>query len=237
MPTVTVPAATPTPIVEGNSKESVGIVHRMPRRLTGTWRIGGTRYRANAETQFSQEEGEFAVGTCVKVHYITNDERPVATQIQTVAKGQCGIDEVEQAAIGIVHRMPRRLTGTWRIGGTHYRANAETQFSQAEGEFAAGVCVKVHYIANNERPVATQIQTVSKSQCGIVIAEDEGEIRRYPRNLIGRWVIGGTRYVATSDTVFQQDEEAFDRGVHVNVKYYQDGRGQRVATSITSTDD
>ncbi|MBV7335701.1 hypothetical protein KFU94_47155 [Chloroflexi bacterium TSY] len=236
-PTPTEPSPTPTSAVEGKGK-AFGRIESLPSGLIGNWIINGVNYQSTNQTVLRQRFGTLEKGSCVLVRYSEATIPFTATRIRGMPDRTCGSDSTERKAIGIVYHLPDDLIGRWAIGRALYMTDADTQFIQKRGEFAFGVCVEVRYPTNVTLPTATRIRTVPKSQCGPdTEGVDEGKIVRYPRELTGVWVIGKTPYIATTETVFQQEAESFDVGVHVNVKYYVGPHGQRIATSIISTGD
>ena len=60
-----------------------------------------------------------------------------------------------------------------------------------------------------------------------------GTIDSFPDGLVGEWIVSGTSYTATNDTIFEQEDGPFMVGGCVDVKYMPD---TGVAVEIATTD-
>jgi hypothetical protein len=240
----------------GNVVVRFGHVDVMPTSgLSGTWVISGTTYTADANTEFHQEHGGFAVGVCVKVK--TNPATPsIAKEIETEQEYKCnrgdhdgdGKSELGAEMFGVLQQFPADLIGEWRISDIAFQTDATTQFKQRHGAFVVGGMVKVHFIDDNSVKLAREIETVfDRDDDG---ADHDGNgcldgaqghafgpIDSFPADLVGVWTIAGVPYTATQTTKFKQEDGAFGTGVLVKVEYHLDSAGNRIAHEIETTHD
>ena len=211
--------------------------------FTGEWVIDGETYLANEQTVLKQEDGAFAVGVCVEVEAVPGTP-PVAKEISTeddaCGEGGDDDDEKEFTRYGRIDSFPAApFTGEWVINGETYLANEQTVFEQAYGAFAVGVCVEVEAVPGTP-PVAKEISTDEDYECGGRGDDDDDEaegelygiVTELPAGLVGRWVIGGKTFEATSDTEFDSNGGAFVVGVTVKVEFSADRAGGMRATEI-----
>ena len=70
-------------------QSTTGTIDSFPIALIGTWKIGKVKYQADANTQFNQENGQFAVGGCVEVRFFAQSTQNLATRIETVPAFNC----------------------------------------------------------------------------------------------------------------------------------------------------
>ena len=153
----------------GDDLERYGKIDSFPTNLIGTWVIDGISYQAGNGTQFEQEDGTFAVGQCVEVKYLNDNN--VAIEIETESNYHCGGSSTMNntvgsyaKAYGLLTSFPTNLTGSWVIGGVTYQADATTYFEQTHGNFANGVCIEVEYQTSNN--LALEIEVEDAYHCG-----------------------------------------------------------------------
>ena len=134
--------------------ERYGRIESFPPDLVGAWVVGGITYNATAGSEFKQEDGAFAAGVCVKVHALTTTTPATAREIETArdylcggtaGTGETGGTAGEGEIYGVLQSFPANLIGEWNVAGMTYVAGASTEFVQANGQFAVGVTVKVHF--------------------------------------------------------------------------------------------
>ncbi len=256
--TATVPTTTPSPTATVNGDENehekrYGLIERFPTELTGEWLVSGVTYNATATTEFSQEHGKFAVGTCVKV-WLAKDAGQAMHKIQTTNQFRCGKadddpaddEKDEQGArgkiYGLIQAFPADLIGPWQVGGITFVATGATEFVQDDGPFATDVVVKVEFVQHaDETLYATEIETK------FVKADDErddneehegidghayGAIEQLPADLLGEWLVGGISYTVTIDTQLVRPQGEFGVDVVVRVKYRTSADGARTALQV-----
>ena len=218
--------------------EVYGRIVQFPAALLGDWNIGGVIYRASNITSFEQEDGPFAVNTCVEVRYTTTTTGKLAQEIETEDDYKCatlpGGTTPQRQIFGRVTSFPAALLGTWVVSGTNYLADQATQFEQEDGRFFTGGCIDLAFDPANNR--AIRISTTEAERCG---ADNEaqfyGLIRAFPANFIGVWQIGTQTVTSTSSTLLQQNDGAFAVGRCVEVEYRRTTSGL-VATKIATED-
>ena len=70
--------------------EYKGFVESMPAGgRIGTWVIGGQTFIANASTEFENEHGSLAVGSCAEVEYRATASGNIAHEIESEHSGEC----------------------------------------------------------------------------------------------------------------------------------------------------
>ena len=158
-PTATVtgtPNATPSGTPEATSTavgeiEIYGRLDSLPSGLIGTWTVSAVAYTATAGTEFKQEHGAFTVGGCVKLHASTTTTPATIREIETEHEFRCsgGGSNAEGELFGLLQSFPAGLIGGWNIGGLTFVADANTEFKQANGAFAVGMTVKVHFVRDS----------------------------------------------------------------------------------------
>ena len=251
-PSVT-PSETPTAPAAG---EAYGLVQSMPSPgFVGAWVIGGVAYNATGSTSFKQLSGPLAVGACAKVRYTGSSSPFTASEIESEPLSDCSgatptpgstpsatpANEVER--YGRIESFPANLVGAWVVGGVTYNATAGSEFKQADGAFAVGVCVKVHALTTTTPATAREIGTERDYRCGGTAgtgetggAAGEGEIygvlQSFPASLIGAWNVGGMSYVADAGTEFVQVNGPFAVGITVKVHFATDAAGVNRAREI-----
>ncbi len=259
----TTPSATPseTPTAPATG-EAYGLVQSMPSPgFVGAWVIGGVAYDATGSTSFKQLAGPLAVGACAKVRYTGSSSPFTAIEIESEPMSDCSgptpapsatpsstpaatatpSNEVER--YGRIESFPANLLGTWVVGGVTYNATAGSEFKQADGVFAVGVCVKVHALTTTTPATVREIETERDYRCGGTAGTGEtggtagegeiyGVLQSFPAGLIGEWNVGGMSYVADAGTEFVQVNGPFAVGATVKVHFATDATGVNRAREI-----
>lgn len=227
---------TPTP---GDEIEVHGRLDSFPAGLIGEWVVDGVTYTADANTEFKQKNGVFAVGVCVELHARTTTTLATLREIETERNHKCNGDDqsgvIGQGELyGEVQSFPDGLIGEWNIAGITFLTDSATEFKQEKGPFAVGVTVKVHFvIRTNGDFYAREIET--KSREPQKNGHAFGIVESIPANRLGVWTIGGVEYTANEQTRFKEKNGALEVGVRVRVKYTIDSTGQRIARKIETT--
>jgi hypothetical protein len=116
----------------------VGRIHSLPAELVGEWEIGEKRVTATAETEFKQQNGDFAVGLLVKVKgRLAGDGQIVALKIETLP-----LPLIE--FVGEIRELPDggSLLGLWQIGDYAFEVTDQTELRDNGEAFAEGMVVK-----------------------------------------------------------------------------------------------
>lgn len=209
-----------------------------PGTMTGDWVIGGVTYTAVATTTFNDDDGPFAVGSCVQVEYVSDSNR-VIHELETQHAYECasaaggGVPHTE--IYGVLEQFPPELVGAWMVGGIEYTATASTHFEQEHGPFFVGGCVQVKYDAGR---MAVEIGTAEARQCGETEPAEStfyGVIGDIPAGNLGIWTIGGNSFVVTDTTQLKPDHGPLAVGVCVKVEYVLSG-ADKIANEISSED-
>ncbi|HAJ36436.1 MAG TPA: hypothetical protein DCL15_12155 [Chloroflexi bacterium] len=230
------PTPTPTP---GDEIEVYGRIDSFPSGLIGEWVVDGVAYTADANTEFKQKNGVFAVGACVELHARTSTTPATLREIKTERDHKCNGDDqsgiIGQGELyGEVQSFPDGLVGEWNIAGITFLTDSATEFKQEKGAFAVGVTVKVHFvIRTNGDFYAREIET--KSREPQKNGHAFGIVESIPANRLGIWTIGGVEYTANEQTRFKEKHGALEVGARVRVKYTIDSTGQRIARKIETT--
>jgi hypothetical protein len=204
-----------------------GTVEAFPSGLIGDWTVSGVVYSADANTQFKQEDGDFAVGACVEVNYLPDTLQ--AIEIETADDYHCGAngggghngDDVKR--YGLIESFPAVLTGDWVIDGVSYTAGNGTEFKQEQGVFAVGACVEIKYLPDTF--VALEIETEDAEHCGGdgenqgSFASVTGNLDAFPETIAGTWTVDGSDYLVDETTILKENDGAFAVGVCVEVKF------------------
>ncbi len=246
----------------GDNGEQYGRIETMPAgNRAGSWTIGGILYQADANTQFGQEHGGFAVGACVNVH--TQGNPTVVTKIETEHDYKCdgsGNDNGNDNGggntspdhtgelYGLINTLPATLLGEWTIGTMSILVDGNTRLEQEHGAFAVGMLVEVKFTtdSNNiyhatkiESKYATEHDGNDDNGNGSHDGNDGhlyGKVEAMPTGgTVGTWTIAGLTYTATAATRIEQEHGALTIGTNVKIEYYVDANGNRVATKIEST--
>lgn len=254
------PQATPsvTPTGDDDDSEARGIIESLPvTGLLGLWTISGTEYEITTATRLRQDGAPFVVGACVKVEYQTGTTPRLALRIEAKRGRDCtaptpvptgtvppvgtptatSTPDDDDEIYGQVESLPDGLIGEWVIGGQSYTATAATEFDDEHGDFAVGVCVKVHL--ESDGVTMREVEKSRGFRCGgsddsgaNAHGEIYGVIQSFPTDLIGDWNIGGITVVADSATEFKQRGGAFAVGVTVKVHFSVQSDGSFYAQEI-----
>lgn len=228
---------TPTP---GDEIEAHGRIDSFPAALLGAWVVDGVAYTADANTEFKQKNGAFAVGACVELHARTHTTPATLREIETARDHECNGDDNDDTIgegelYGDVQSFPAGLIGDWNIAGLTFLTDSATEFKQERGAFAIGVTVKVHFvIRSNGDFYAREIETKSgeEQKSGHAF----GTVESIPADRLGVWMIGGVEYTANAQTRFKENHGVLEMGARVRVKYTIDSNGQRIARKIETTE-
>lgn len=248
------PVATPNVTVTSTpngEREIYGLVESMPGNRVGNWVINGVTYVATASTEFKEEHGAFAVGSCVKLHAQSNTMREIETEQAYRCSGNSGGGNDDGSGdaelYGILQSFPAGLIGNWNVGGTTFVADSATEFKQQAGVFTVGMTVKVHFSTdNNGTHRAREIESrYANDDNG---SDDDGNgsfegaeghaygtIDSIAANTTGTWRIGGIEYSITSNTILAENDGPLVVGKQVKVEYRLDTNGGRSARKIEST--
>lgn len=230
------PTSTPTP---GDEIEVHGRIDSFPAGLIGEWVVDGVTYTADANTEFKQKNGVFAVGVCVELQARTSTTPATLREIKTERDHKCNGDgqsgNIGQGELyGEVQSFPDGLIGEWNIAGVTFLTDNATKFKQEKGPFAVGVTVKVEFvIRSNGDFYAKEIETKSREPQNNGHAF--GIVESIPANRLGVWTIGGVEYTANEQTRFKEKHGPLEVGARVRVKYTIDSTGQRIARKIETT--
>lgn len=241
---------------DSNEIEVYGRVEVTPTTgLIGTWVIDGRTFTADADTEFEQEHGGLRVGVCVEVE--ADAATPtIAEKIETESSYKCdggsdddddGNEEFHGEFYGIIGTLPNTpdLVGDWVVGGVTFVVTTTTELKDERAPFAVGVTVKVEFREDSGRKVATEIKSVFESDDQ---GDDDGNgshdgheghawgtIGSFPQDFLGTWTISGVEYIVNAETRLKQEVAPFAENARVKVKFYLNAQGQRVATSIKTT--
>ena len=240
---------------DGNN-EAYGQIDSMPTgNREGDWTIAGVVYRADSSTQFEQEHGGFAVGSCVKLE-IRNGTPLLLTKIEVEQAYKCNNSGDGQPTnptgevYGVISSYPAGLIGEWTVGTMTFVTDGSTQFAQNHNPFASGVLVEVnfytdsggvHHATKIESKYATDEDGHDDDGNGSYEGHEGhayGNVEVMPAGgQSGAWTIAGLPYQADGATRFEQEAGPLGVGVNVKVTYYLDANQQRIVTKIEPTDE
>ena len=218
----------------------------------GDWTVGSITFEVTTTTELKQEDGPFAVGGTVKVHFREDGGNKIAREVETVIKSDDDDDDDEDGdgedddgirdgedghAFGPIVSFPAGLTGPWNIAGVLYTANDKTEFDEEDDSspaFAVGVNVKVEYYeAADGTLIATEIEITDDR--GEVSEPDRfkfvGYVTAKPAGFLGTWEVNGEPFVADGSTEFDEEKSLLTLGAYVEVKYRIVGE-QRIISEI-----
>lgn len=215
----------------------IGRLVDLPADLLGGWVIGGpdgdVAVLADANTEFKQQHGPFAVDACVEVRYGATSL--IATRIATrdACDPPAGNPRYERA-YGVLEAFPPDLLGIWTIGEGEYTADAATRVRTPQGPLAAGVCARVDYLPETNR--ALRIESAEAHHCGLGDgghrrddARAYGLLVARPDGPIGTWVVGEMSYAAGIGTRIEERAAPLAPGDCLEVRYL---RSSNVALRI-----
>ena len=221
--------------------ELFGLLQSFPTGLLGAWNIGGLTFVTDANTEFQQVGGAFAIGMTVKVHFV-RDSNGInrAGEIETAFanddngnddNGNGSFDGAEGHAYGLIDSFPPGHAGQWLISGIPYTATANTNFAQTDGSFAVGGKVKIEYFLDvNSYRIAQKIETTSDN--GGATAPSRfmffGFINQMPpQGFVGAWAIDQVAFVTDAHSQFKENNGLLALGAYVGVEYFsQAGHNQ-----------
>jgi hypothetical protein len=222
--------------------EIYGVLQSFPANLIGEWNVAGMTYVADADTEFVQVNGLFAVGVTVKVHFSTdatgvNRAREIDTKFANDSggsddDGNGSYEGAEGHAYGIADSVPGGLVGAWSIGGTSYTATADTKFEQNNGALVNRARVKVeYYLGSSGERIAKKIESTAEN--GGATAPDNfkvfGFVDQMPSGgLVGTWIVDNVAYVAGASARFDERNAVLGIGGYVAVEYYLQGGMKQV---------
>lgn len=213
--------------------------------LLGEWTVGTFTFVVTETTRLDEDDdgGMFAVGALVKVEFVVDNGRTIATEVELVYErhddDDNGGDDRHEGRLGhawgSIVTFPEDLVGTWDVSGVQYQVNEQTRLKQENGPFAVGAQVKVKFfVADDGSLVAWEIKTTNK-RGGM---EDDNEfkfvgfVETAPQgSLTGEWTIGGETFITNAATVFKEDDGLLVKGAYVEVEYRVEG-GQRIVTEL-----
>jgi hypothetical protein len=219
----------------GEDHEVYAVVEQLPSAgLLGSWTIGGTVYQVTSATVL--DDGPFAVGTLVEVHYTRAAD---GTRVAQRIEGKAGVDDrTAGKARGRIAALPGTAgqIGAWVVGGISYRVSATTRFDVDSAAFAVGACVEVQYQSAAGERAASSISREGDDDCGAAgageDATDYGFVTALPASgFLGAWTIGGVSYSVVASTTVGQEHGALAVAAFVAVEYRAQG-AERVAQRI-----
>lgn len=253
----TAPTSLPTG-TPGEEFALYGRVERFPDGLIGAWVIDGVTYTATDDTEFEQDHGAFAVGSCVKLHALTTTTPATLREIETESRFHCQPNDDNDdddfqgrgELFGQLQSFPEGMIGEWNIGGLTFMVDASTRLEQRHGAFTIGATVKVQFVVD-----ANGVNLARKIELKFANDHDGhdddgngsfdgaeghafGAIETLPADdLIGTWVIGAISYTVTADTRLLTVQGDFAVGARVRIHYFVTDDGQRVARKIMTTNE
>lgn len=142
-------------------RKLVGYVQEMPvNGFVGNWMIGGVSFKANANSEFEEENGLLAQDAYVEVTYVMLGEVRMIVKLETQVVPGGGDDD----QVGEVENMDdmaaaAMTAGTWVIGGRTY---VVTDATVVGSKVAVGTTAVVNsYAAADGTQVATRINSIT----------------------------------------------------------------------------
>jgi len=210
----------------------------------GDWVIGGIPFKATPTTEYTQDNGSFAVGACVGAKYTTSDDGwNTLIEVATQKDYKCENDgDPHPSALvfttyGAVVSNPESvdLTGDWKINGASYIAGDFTNFSEEFGEFGIGAYVKVKYVlvTNNDMELELLPLTIETHVApGAGLINLQGTLTSHDSSdEVNDWVVDGVPYAADSVINVGKNDQSPQVGEWVMLNTYEINGGQYV-TSI-----
>jgi len=212
-----------------------------PTGLIGDWVIGSLTFKADATTEFNQENGQFATGEFVMVEFVVlQDNSMLAKEIKTVAVAHDddenddgpghghghGRDDIEHQAVafGVVDSLPDGSgEGVWQIGGITYTVTISTELEARHGAIKANRNVRVKYwLEEFGNRVAKEIKSMPPAAGGNPQGELKlvGFVKTKPASgFVGNWTVAGVDLIADASSKFNEEDGLIDVGTFVEVKY------------------
>jgi hypothetical protein len=219
----------------------------MPLGLVGQWVIGGLAFTAPSGAEFKTENGPFAVGVTVKVHFREESDgtriiREIETEFSTDDNGDDDGDGIVNGndghAFGAINALPANAgVGTWTIGGVDYIVTAGTELDD-EGVFAVGAQAKIEFFVNasGERvAIEIELTTDMGGVSNVANSKVVGYVGAAPAGglLVGDWTVNGVALVANAATKFEEAFGLLVQGAYVEVEYAMSG-AQRIIIKMES---
>jgi len=176
-----------------------GLIEAMPTSgLIGQWVVQGRTFTTDANTDFRQDKGAFAVGVCAEVEYVGSTSPFSATKIASKNLADCVAS----------------LTGT---------PTGETPTTSPTGTSTAstGTPAATSSATDTSTP-ATGTPAATPSATGTLVADQEafGHVDSLPApGFVGTWVINGVSYNAPASAEFKQRNGPLVVGACVKVHY------------------
>jgi len=224
---------------EGAEGHAFGTIESLPtENLLGDWLVGGITYTVNADTQLNQTQGDFTVGSKVRVKYFMNSSGQRLARKIAISNGESGTDDSSHFTLfSFVDSMPATgLLGDWWLDNLSFLATNETQFKEDHGRLGLGAYVKVEYFLRNGRPVLHELETHvppgagDNLKIGNIQSAGNQATAAGIHNTI--WTIGGENYTVTPATDLNDVQGELVIGATALVNSYSAADGSQVATQI-----
>ncbi len=221
--------------------EMYGELISFPEGLVGLWEVGTLTFTTTADTEFKTANGDFAVGTIVKVEfYILQDGTFLAREIKTAVADWNDDDDDdndddsgrdEGHAFGVIEQLPADgLIGAWIVSGVQYSVTERTELRSRGGTFAISETVKIEFKTDSSgERIAREIKlkfpqgTPGNDEATLV-----GFVDSMPASgFTGLWIVNGVEFTATAQSKFKEDDGVFTVGAFVKVEY-RTVDGQRI---------
>ncbi|MCB9137023.1 MAG: hypothetical protein H6642_01595 [Caldilineaceae bacterium] len=214
-------------------------------------RAGEVSFTIDANTVIDDEYGALGAGSCVEIDYDPSTDPFLALKIEVERDYRCTGDDGEGSEHGHLYGALTEIgpvPGAWLIGGVSFSVTEATALEPRGGEFAVGDMVKVDFYvtvdANTGSSIftATRIRTEYDHHGGHdddhngVYDGAEGKLYATVDSMgDSAWRVGGVDFVIDADVTRIRDEIAV--GDYVEVTFYLDDAGERVALKIHADDD
>lgn len=172
----------------------------------GTWTIGGEDFEVDDTTDIEHDSGSLEIGACAEVEYTVVEGVNIAVQLK--GDDDCGGEDNEDEAQGLVETLPDGLLGMWVVDGVSYEVTADTELVEKHGPFATGACVEVEYdpATNIASKIKTSDDCFEDPDNNDQFERVYGTLEARPVELIGDWAVSGITYTVDADTAFDSDE-------------------------------
>ncbi|MCB0047161.1 MAG: hypothetical protein KDD92_17180 [Caldilineaceae bacterium] len=214
-------------------------------------RVGEVSFTIDANTVIDDEYGALGAGSCVEIDYDPSTDPFLALKIEVERDYRCTGDDGEGSEHGHLYGALTEIgpvPGAWLIGGVSFSVTEATALEPRGGEFAVGDMVKVDFYvtvdANTGSSIftATRIRTEYDHHGGHdddhngVYDGAEGKLYATVDSMgDSAWRVGGVDFVIDADVTRIRDEIAV--GDYVEVTFYLNDAGERVALKIHADDD
>lgn len=213
--------------------ELYGQIVSFPANLVGVWQIGAITMTADANTEFEQRNGAFAVGGYVKAEFrILSDGSFLAREIKTINNRDDDDDDDDRGpgrsgkAFGVIESVPAGSIGIWQISGISYTVTISTELDDDRGALIAGQTVKVEYWRDAAgKRTAREIKAMPERA-----GNPEGLLKLYGTvetlpadGFVGAWTVSGVELVADANSRFEEEHGLLAAGAFVEVKYVMQG--------------